>query len=105
MLHPTHGGDEKLRRKAAEALGAMGLDAVKQEEVMLARTLELDAHASPIGALTEGHDIMDHTQPMVPQLKELFDQMVGESGEIVTEDVAYAYEDEEIQAFFKYLLV
>merc|ERR1712113_775026 len=80
-------------------------EAVKQEEVMLARTLQLDTHAAPLTSLTEGVDIMDHGTPMLPQLQELFDSIVGESGSITLEDLQYALEDEETASYFQYLLV
>merc|ERR1712151_777834 len=58
-----------------------------------------------MGSLTEGVDIMDHEQPMLPQLQELFDSIVGESGSIVLMDLEYALEDEETASYFQYLLV
>merc|ERR1711920_1056079 len=80
-------------------------NAVKQEEVMLARALKLDTHSATLTDSNEGGDIMDHSQPMYPQLKEFWDQVVGESGEVTLEDLQCALEDEDIAAYFTYLLV
>merc|ERR1712176_1322027 len=48
---------------------------------------------------------MDHSKPMYPQLKEFWDQVVGESGDVSLEDIQTALEDEDIAAYFTYLVV